>query len=152
MRRALPTLPVGSSRFFTKEYADRAVGDGVPLGAMSVFEPLGGILSANLPITYVLFANSFQRLRNTFSTRFSRISSDGSKPVTPFSQEKSMFRQDRVSDLGAGRWIHFREASHSTQSNNSDYAIVPITEGQPERVTDWNSEAQTSERELMVRL
>lgn len=63
-----------------------------------------------------------------------------------------MFRQDRVSDQGAGRWIHFREASHSTQSNNSDYVIVPITEGQPEMVTGWNSEAQTSERELMVRL
>lgn len=40
---------------------------GVPLGIMSVFEPLGGILSANLPITYSLFANSFRKVRNTIS-------------------------------------------------------------------------------------
>ena len=47
--------------------ANSALGDGVPLGIMSVFEPLGGILSANLPITYVLFANSFRKMRETFS-------------------------------------------------------------------------------------
>lgn len=42
--------------------ANSTLGDGVPLGIMSVFEPLGGILSANLPITYVLFANSFRKI------------------------------------------------------------------------------------------
>lgn len=58
-------------------------GDGVPLGIMSAFEPLGGILSANLPLTYVLFANYFRKIKSTFS------GSGQSKPLAGLSDSYS---------------------------------------------------------------
>ena len=61
------------------------LGAGVPLGIMSAFEPLGGILSANLPITYVLFAKPIRKIRNTFSGSLS----GHSKPLERLSQSSS---------------------------------------------------------------
>lgn len=141
MHRARPTSPVSKRVYSTKEHANRAIGDGVPLGAMSVFEPLGGILSANLPITYVLFANSFRRLRSSFSKTFSGISSRSSKSVIPFSQESSRFRKDQIQDKSTEDWTHLREVSCSTQSKTSDYAIVAETEIQTDKANNWKLES-----------
>lgn len=76
-----------------------------------MFEPLGGILSANLPITYVLFANSFRKVRNTVSGTLS----GHLKPRGPLSQSpKNRFgRGQDVED----RWIQLDpQTDWSTES------------------------------------
>lgn len=84
---------------------------GVPLGIMSVFEPLGGILSANLPVTYVLFAKSFRKLRETISGTLS----GHLKPRGRLSQSSSK-RFGRGQD-GEDRWIQLHpQGSWSTDS------------------------------------
>ena len=88
--------------------ADRTSGVGVPLGIMSVFEPLGGILSANLPVTYVLFANSFRKIRETFSSTFSK------SPRGRLSQSSNN-RFARGQD-GEDRWIQLDQPSWATDS------------------------------------
>ena len=93
-------------------------GDGIPLGAMSVFEPLGGILSANLPIIYILFANSFRKLKKSFSETFS-----GSAKLVPFSQGSSRFRTREDSGRSAERWIKLPKANASTESRPNDYTM-----------------------------
>ena len=83
-------------------------GVGVPLGIMSVFEPLGGILSANLPITYVIFANSFRKMRSTFSS--------GLKPRGRGLSQSSNNRFARGQDV-EDRWIQLdQQASWSADS------------------------------------
>lgn len=91
-----------------------AAGDGIPLGAMSVFEPLGGILSANLPIIYILFANSFRKLKKSFSETFS-----GSTKLVPFSQGSSRFRTREGGDRST-EWIRLPKANWSTERKPSD--------------------------------
>lgn len=54
--------------------------EGVPLGALSVFEPLGGILCSNLPIIYPLFSKTAQKVKsftNSVSGRSKGLSSSG---------------------------------------------------------------------------
>lgn len=88
---------------------------------MSVFEPLGGILSANLPITYVLFANSFRSLRNTFSSTFS----GHLKPRGQLSPNSSN-RFGRVQDV-EDRWIQLdQQVSWSTDSKPMLRAQHPV--------------------------
>lgn len=60
--------------------ANICVGEGVPLGALSVFEPLGGILCSNLPIIYPLFSKTAQKVKsltNTVTGRSKGLSSSG---------------------------------------------------------------------------
>ncbi len=84
---------------------------------MSAFEPLGGILSANLPITYVLFANSFRKVKNAFSGNLS----SPSKPLVRLSQGSSN-RHGRGQDQD-DQWIHLNaQASWSTDTKPLAYA------------------------------
>ena len=81
---------------------------------MSVFEPLGGILSANLPIIYILFANSFRRLKKSFSETFS-----GSTKLVPFSQGSGRYRSREGSDRSAEKWIKLPKANWSNEGKSS---------------------------------
>ncbi|RAL05081.1 putative integral membrane protein PTH11-like [Aspergillus ibericus CBS 121593] len=48
---------------------------GVPLGILSAWEPLGGILCANLPVIYKSLASIFRNLKSTLLTRSANPSS-----------------------------------------------------------------------------
>ena len=84
-----------------------------------MFEPMAGILSANLPITYVLFANSFRKLADNISSTFG-----SSKPLARFSQgwsnKMGSGRSNKMSsgrDDSKERWIQLDpKASWSTDS------------------------------------
>ena len=117
--KAPPTSPVSPlPRLFplSAHNANSIPGVGVPLGIMSVFEPLGGILSANLPITYVLFANSFRRMRNHISGPFSGPLRPRGRP-----SQSSNNRFGRGQDA-EDRWIQLdQQASWSTDSKPLAY-------------------------------
>ena len=100
--------------------ADKCVGDGVPLGALSVFEPLGGILSANLPVIYLLFANAFRTLKKSFSGGFS-----SSLKLAPSSQGSSKLRTRGASDKSAEKstWIELPRSDRSIVSKPSEYSV-----------------------------
>ena len=92
-------------------------GAGVPLGIMSVFEPLSGILSANLPITYVLFVNSFRKIKDSLSGTMS----SHSKPLGRLSQSSNRRLARRQDDM-EDRWIQLDpKASWSTDSKPLAY-------------------------------
>lgn len=91
-------------------------GDLVPLGALSVFESLGGILSANLPVTYVLFANFIRDLKKIFSS----IISTKLKPHEPHFHDPAMFHTGRTINAGAKQWIQLPASSYSVDSKPSD--------------------------------
>ena len=112
-RKAPLTLPVSSYPHFVPpcslaQNANRTSGVGVPLGIMSVFEPLGGILSANLPVTYVLFANSFRKIRETFSSTFNK-----SRGGRLSQSSNNRFRRGQDAE---DRWIQLDQPSWATDS------------------------------------
>lgn len=100
--------------------ANSTLGDGVPLGIMSVFEPLGGILSANLPITYVLFANSFRKMRETFSGHL------GPRGRLSPSSNNRFGRGQDVED----RWIQLDQQGSSSADSK------PMLPGEPRQTDD----------------
>ena len=104
----------------TFRYADYAIGDGVPLGALSVFEPLGGILSANLPVMYLLFANAIRTLKKSFSGGFS-----SSLKLAPSSQGSSKFKTPEGGDKSAEKstWIELPRSNRSLESRPSEYSV-----------------------------
>lgn len=109
---------------------------------MSVFEPLGGILSANLPITYVLFANSFRKLRSVFTKTFS---SSGSRSSEPLAQETNRFHESQDHYRGTQHWIRLPKASWSTASSTSDDAMAMTTESESEKKADRHSVIHTTD-------
>lgn len=99
------------------ENAKHALGDGVPLGALSVFEPLGGILSANLPVIYLIFANAYRKLKS-FSAGFSSRSK-----LAPASEGSSRFRIAENSDRSGEKWIELPRSNHSVESKASENSM-----------------------------
>ena len=102
------------------------LGTGVPLGIMSAFEPLGGILSANLPVCYALFVKITRKVRSSF---YGSAASSGS-------QSKSGGRVSAMS--GSGRrgggkmpgpeetWIQLeQQVTWSTDSKPSATVTYP---------------------------
>jgi hypothetical protein len=75
-RRALRTSPVSLSLLTLLNDPDIA-GAGVPLGILSVWEPLGGILCANLPISHKLFLRIFRKVTGRTSSERNHLSPTG---------------------------------------------------------------------------
>ncbi|KAL4745590.1 hypothetical protein BDW72DRAFT_211229 [Aspergillus terricola var. indicus] len=75
-RRALRTLRVSPTLLGLQNDPDIA-GAGVPLGILSVWEPLGGILCANLPISHKLFSGAFRKVTGRTSSERNRLSPTG---------------------------------------------------------------------------
>ncbi len=78
---------------------------------MSVFEPLGGILCANLPIIYSLFAPTIQKWRSNitsglgWSTRDGKSGKSGSSKSARSGRSGSGFRRPYDSDKYADKWM-----------------------------------------------
>ncbi|KAF7590880.1 hypothetical protein BBP40_002294 [Aspergillus hancockii] len=89
--------------------------EGVPLGVLSAFESLGGVLCANLPIIYRLFRTAAQKITSSASRSRSRPKASNLQYGydTKAYGTKSHARQHRRSETDSERWIHASSSSES---------------------------------------
>ncbi|KAL4739345.1 hypothetical protein BDV11DRAFT_170142 [Aspergillus similis] len=86
---------------------------GVPLGILSVWEPLGGILCANLPISHKLFSSAIRKVTGRTSSERSRLS-----PTSP----RSWYQLENLPHRKANRNLDLTTDTYYTTHSDMDSA------------------------------
>ncbi|KAF5860309.1 hypothetical protein ETB97_001729 [Aspergillus alliaceus] len=105
--------------------------EGVPLGILSAFESLGGVLCANLPIIYRLFKKAAQNISSSVSGQKTKTSNlqYGYDPKAYGS--KSHGRQRRRS-TDSERWIRMPNEQDSSETHTHVQSNSPDMKPQPD--------------------
>ena len=103
---------------------NRKIGEGVPLGILSAFESLGGVLCANLPIIYRLFKTAAQKISSSVSGQKSKGSNLQYAYDSRAYGSKSHGRQNRRS-TDSERWIQMPNESDSTEMQTHVQGMSP---------------------------
>ncbi|PIG89079.1 Zn(II)2Cys6 transcription factor [Aspergillus arachidicola] len=98
--------------------------EGVPLGILSAFESLGGVLCANLPIIYQLFKTAAQKISSSVSGQKSKSSNLQYAYDSRAYASKSHGRQNRHS-TDSERWIRMPNESDSTEMQTHVQCMSP---------------------------
>ncbi|OJJ42738.1 hypothetical protein ASPZODRAFT_76364, partial [Penicilliopsis zonata CBS 506.65] len=93
--------------------------DGVPLGVLSAFESLGGIICANLPVVYRLFKQAAQKITSHTRSSTARRTAYGSRTMS------KRLHRGSAAGLTTDPWVRLNNAS-SNGSEGFEMDKVPV--------------------------
>ena len=128
-------ISTAASCFFKKTsltfyfFFSRHQGEGVPLGALSAFEPMSGILCANLPLIYHLFTKTMHRFKSFRSmlSSYTRKSSLFSGKTHAGSNKNFLSSRNNSVDVGRGGGGGGGEKFDASDSSLNKNAITTTT-------------------------
>ncbi|KAE8153635.1 hypothetical protein BDV25DRAFT_22028 [Aspergillus avenaceus] len=95
--------------------------EGVPLGILSAFESLGGVLCANLPIIYRLFRTVVQKISSSVSGTKTTHVQYGHGSIH---QAKAHTRTRGQSEVEGERWIRLPNGNSSGENHTSSDGLI----------------------------